>query len=65
MYLCIPSTTVKPVFTEFEIEPHQDCAYDRIEVYDGNSANNALASPNVGKFCGLRSPDKITSTRNE
>lgn len=43
-----------------QIERHDTCAYDYLEVRDGNSEN----SPLIGHFCGYDKPDDITSTSN-
>lgn len=48
-------------FVDFEIEPHQDCAYDRIELYDGSSAS----ASSLGRFCGPKAPEKVLTSKNE
>lgn len=45
-------------FNEFEIEQHQECAYDHLEVYDGP---NSLA-PILGRFCGSKKPDPVVAS---
>jgi len=49
------------VFNEFELESQQDCAYDHLEVYDGSASSAAI----LGRFCGSRKPDAITSSSNQ
>ena len=39
-------------FTDFELEAHLECAYDRVEVYDGDDAS----APLIGRFCGSTRP---------
>uniref|UniRef100_A0A5S6R2C3 Metalloendopeptidase n=1 Tax=Trichuris muris TaxID=70415 RepID=A0A5S6R2C3_TRIMR len=60
-FVTTPGHRLQLDFIEFEIEPHQDCAYDRIELYDGSS----IDSPSLGKYCGPKAPEKITSSKNE
>jgi CUB domain/Coagulation Factor Xa inhibitory site len=48
------------IFQEFEIEPHQECAYDHIEIYDGESAANSV----LGRFCGSKIPHPLISSAN-
>lgn len=45
-------------FNEFEIEQHQECAYDHLELYDGP---NSLA-PSLGRFCGSKKPDPVVAS---
>ncbi|KAG7243889.1 hypothetical protein INR49_006044 [Caranx melampygus] len=47
-------------FQSFEIERHDSCAYDYLEVRDGNSEN----SPLLGRFCGYDKPDDIKTSSN-
>lgn len=35
-----PGHRIRLVFNVFEIEPHQECAYDHIAMFDGNSADS-------------------------
>ncbi|OQV15507.1 Tolloid-like protein 2 [Hypsibius exemplaris] len=55
-----PGHRIKLIFQEFEIEPHQECAYDHIEIYDGESA----ASSVLGRFCGSKIPHPLISSSN-
>ncbi|MBN3301590.1 TLL1 protein, partial [Amia calva] len=48
-------------FNEFEIEQHQECAYDHLEVFDGNSDKAAI----LGRLCGSKIPDPVISTGNK
>ncbi|CAO1402934.1 unnamed protein product [Diamesa serratosioi] len=56
-----PGHRIRLVFNIFEIEPHQECAYDHIAIYDGNSPD----SHTLGRFCGSKLPHPISSTSNE
>ncbi|KAM3913712.1 tolloid-like protein 2 [Leptodactylus fuscus] len=51
---------VKLVFNDFEIELHQECAYDHLEMYDGPSSK----SPILGRFCGSSKPEPIIASTN-
>lgn len=48
-------------FVDFELEPHQDCSYDNIEIFDGANKTAML----LGKFCGSRKPTVIMSSSNQ
>ncbi|KAM6976019.1 bone morphogenetic protein 1-like isoform 3-T3 [Tautogolabrus adspersus] len=48
-------------FQSFDIERHDSCAYDYVEVRDGGSEN----SPLLGRFCGYDKPDDIKSSSNQ
>lgn len=41
-----------------QIERHDSCAYDYLEVRDGHSESSAL----IGRYCGYEKPDDIKST---
>ena len=41
-----PGHRIKLLFTEFELEPHQECAYDHIVVYDGHTTTQQI----LGRF---------------
>ncbi|XP_077925651.1 bone morphogenetic protein 1 isoform X3 [Halichoerus grypus] len=45
-------------FQSFEIERHDSCAYDYLEVRDGHSESSTL----IGRYCGYEKPDDIKST---
>ncbi|KAJ7987175.1 hypothetical protein DPEC_G00336020 [Dallia pectoralis] len=48
-------------FQSFEIERHDTCSYDYLEVRDGNSES----SPLMGRFCGYDKPDEIKTSSNK
>ncbi|KAF7665356.1 hypothetical protein LDENG_00145120 [Lucifuga dentata] len=48
-------------FQSFEIERHDSCTYDYVEVRDGSSES----SPLLGRFCGYDKPDDINSSSNQ
>ncbi|XP_047925093.1 tolloid-like protein 2 isoform X10 [Anser cygnoides] len=52
---------VKVTFNEFEIEQHQECAYDHLEMYDGPNSK----SPILGRFCGSKKPDPVVASTNK
>ena len=43
------------------MEPHQECAYDHIEVYDGITTE----SNTLGRYCGSKLPHPIVATDNQ
>lgn len=45
-------------FNEFEIEQHQECAYDHLELYDGTDS----LAPILGRFCGSKKPEPVVAT---
>lgn len=47
-------------FNEFEIEQHQECAYDHLEAFDGDSDTAAI----LGRLCGSKIPEQLVSTAN-
>ncbi|XP_038602296.1 bone morphogenetic protein 1 isoform X3 [Tachyglossus aculeatus] len=47
-------------FQSFEIERHDSCAYDYLEVRDGNTESSTL----IGRYCGYEKPEDIKSTSN-
>lgn len=52
---------IKIIFEKFELEQHQECTYDHIELFDG-STNLATS---LGRFCGAKIPHHVVSTGNE
>ncbi|XP_029024761.1 bone morphogenetic protein 1-like isoform X5 [Betta splendens] len=48
-------------FQSFEVEKHDSCAYDYVEVRDGGSED----SPLLGRFCGYDKPDDVRSGSNQ
>lgn len=47
-------------FSEFEIEQHQECAYDHLEAFDGDGDAAAI----LGRLCGSKVPEALVSTAN-
>ena len=43
-----------------QVENHDECVYDFLEVRDGHDDDSGL----IGKFCGYRIPEDIKSTSN-
>eukprot|EP00064_Thunnus_orientalis_P009008 superscaffoldBa00001111_g9031 len=56
-----PGHRVKITFNEFEIEQHQECAYDHLEAFDGDSDTAAI----LGRLCGSKIPEALVSTSNK
>ncbi|XP_048472235.1 tolloid-like protein 2 [Rhincodon typus] len=52
---------VKLAFDKFEIEQHQECIYDHLEIYDGADDE----SPILGRYCGSRKPEPAISTSSK
>ena len=48
-------------FQSFEVENHDNCVYDYVEVRDGDTADSRL----IGVFCGYKVPSDIRSTSNK
>lgn len=48
-------------FQSFEIENHDNCVYDYVEVRDGHSSD----SPLIGVYCGYKAPSDLRSTGNK
>lgn len=44
-----------------QVERHDSCAYDYVEVRDGISES----SPLLGRFCGYDKPDDVKSSSNQ
>jgi PKD repeat protein len=49
---------VKVEFTTFNVEYDNNCDYDWLQIYDGNSASATL----IGEYCGTDSPGTIVAT---
>lgn len=47
-------------FQAFEVERHDTCSYDYLEVRDGGDED----SPLLGRFCGYEKPDDVESSSN-
>ncbi|XP_020288864.1 bone morphogenetic protein 1 isoform X2 [Pseudomyrmex gracilis] len=56
-----PGHRIKLIFKVFEMEPHQECAYDHIAIYDGDSPESIT----LGRFCGTKEPHPILATGNQ
>lgn len=48
-------------FNEIDMEPHLECAYDHIEIYDGRDGK----APSLGRYCGTKKPQPIISNGNK
>ncbi|XP_021025680.1 tolloid-like protein 1 [Mus caroli] len=57
----IPGHRITLAFNEFEVEQHQECAYDHLEIFDGETEK----SPILGRLCGSKIPDPLMATGNE
>ncbi len=53
-----PGKKITVYFTNFDIEPSNNCTNDRLSVYDGNST----VDPLIGSYCGTSVPESITAT---
>ena len=47
-------------FQSFEIENHDNCVYDFLEIRDGDNS----AAPLIGTYCGYKMPKDIKSSSN-
>ncbi|XP_063979523.1 protein tolkin [Diachasmimorpha longicaudata] len=56
-----PGHRIKLIFKVFDMEPHQECAYDHIAIYDGDSPD----SHTLGRFCGTKEPHPMIATGNQ
>uniref|UniRef100_A0A8C1UAM4 Metalloendopeptidase n=1 Tax=Cyprinus carpio TaxID=7962 RepID=A0A8C1UAM4_CYPCA len=56
-----PGHRIKIAFNEIDMEPHLECAYDHIEIYDGRDGK----APSLGRYCGTKKPQPIISTSNK
>ncbi|NXU24801.1 BMP1 protein, partial [Thalassarche chlororhynchos] len=54
-------TASPPTNTLPQIERHDSCAYDYLEIRDGSSESSSL----IGRYCGYDKPDDIKSTSNK
>lgn len=61
LFTTTPGHRIKLLFTEFELEPHQECAYDHIVVYDGDSTEAST----LGRFCGSKVPHPLLASLNK
>ncbi|KAI8771823.1 bone morphogenetic protein 1 [Biomphalaria glabrata] len=51
---------IRLIFRSFEVEPHQECTYDHVAVFDGEDRN----APKLGIFCGAVLLDPVISSGN-
>ncbi|TRY80941.1 hypothetical protein TCAL_04726 [Tigriopus californicus] len=56
-----PGHRIKLIFTDFEMEPHQECAYDHVVLYDGHTTEDH----DLGRFCGSKLPHPIVATHSK
>lgn len=56
-----PGHRIKIMFMAFEMEPHQECSYDHIAFYDGDSPE----AHTLGRFCGSKLPHPIVASGNQ
>ncbi|XP_038845796.1 bone morphogenetic protein 1-like isoform X1 [Salvelinus namaycush] len=56
-----PGHRIKIAFNEIDMEAHLECAYDHLEIYDGQDGR----SPSLGRFCGIKKPSPVISSGNE
>lgn len=54
------NTVLLVEFDEFSIEPHENCSYDYLKIYNGPNTNANL----IGTFCGTNNPGKITANND-
>ncbi|XP_030834881.1 bone morphogenetic protein 1 homolog isoform X1 [Strongylocentrotus purpuratus] len=47
-------------FDDFDLEQHQECTYDRVQVFDGDSDEGQV----LGRYCGATIPDAVVSSSN-
>lgn len=43
------------------MEAHVECAYDHLEIYDGQDAR----APSLGRVCGTKKPSPVVSSDNK
>ncbi|XP_056323116.1 bone morphogenetic protein 1b isoform X1 [Danio aesculapii] len=55
-----PGHRIKLAFEEIDMEAHQECAYDHLEIYDGQNGR----ATSVGRFCGSKKPSPVISSGN-
>ncbi|XP_017085480.2 dorsal-ventral patterning protein tolloid [Drosophila eugracilis] len=60
-FITTPGHRIKLIFNEFDVESHQECTYDNVAVYDGESESSSV----LGRFCGDKIPFPISSTSNQ
>nr|AHH80651.1 tolloid [Antheraea pernyi] len=61
LFSTTPGHRIKLIFNVFELEPHQECAYDHVTIYDGASADEKT----LGMFCGSKLPHPVVASQNQ
>ncbi|XP_071808298.1 bone morphogenetic protein 1 homolog [Asterias amurensis] len=56
-----PGHKVELIFNDFDLEQHQECAYDHVIIYDGDSSDGHQ----LGRFCGTGNPDPVLASANQ
>ncbi|XP_026476669.1 tolloid-like protein 1 [Ctenocephalides felis] len=56
-----PGHRIRLLFNRFELEPHQECAYDHVAIYDGPGPD----STTLGRFCGSKLPHAVLANSNQ
>lgn len=49
-------------WVKFDLEKHNQCAFDYVEVYENNTVTGK--SQRIGKYCGSTKPPSIITTSN-
>jgi len=60
VFTTAPGHRIKLNFDHFDLESHQECAYDHVAIFDGGSIDD----PSLGRFCGSRRPLTLVSSFN-
>ncbi|XP_076317965.1 tolloid-like protein 1 [Tachypleus tridentatus] len=60
LFTTTPGHRIKLLFDDFELEPHQECTYDHIALYDGENTDSST----LGRFCGSKVPHPILASSN-
>ncbi|XP_056099916.1 bone morphogenetic protein 1b isoform X4 [Rhinichthys klamathensis goyatoka] len=55
-----PGHRIKLAFEEIDMEAHQECTYDHLEIYDGQNGR----ATSFGRFCGGKKPSPVISSGN-
>jgi cubilin len=58
-----PAHTVKLTFEDFDVEPHSNCSYDYVALYDGNSTDVPLLLLHCGR--DVPEPPTVRSSGNQ
>lgn len=60
-FITTPGHRIKLAFDTFEIEAHQDCSYDHVAIYDGDSTDSLM----ISRYCGSKPPHPVISSGNQ